>query len=839
VSDERVEAELRAWLVDHTESGVPDSLRRFLAELPSIQPDVDRVRRTGTARTFDRPRRGVLRLLVAAAAVVALAAGLGYGLSQRPGPPASNIPSSPPSRGSALPSGGPSTAVVDAALVDAERGWALTDVDLVWTDDGGASWTSIKPADVDARTIRAVHFIDERYGWIVWLSPDSSLATPTVERTTDGGRSWSVSHVPDAYPDGVGTVTIEAVDGGTVWIQVETVHSSASSIGGLYLSRDGGVSWVPGITMPGGWPVRFRSASDGWTLARPLRDELDATNDGGLTWHPVRIDLPPGHQQDAMSFDLPTFTGDASPSEAGVLPVTLFGPPDQGGDRTSTLAFYTTGDGGTSWRFAAAVGRTNRLGWGETFVSAIVDQSTWLVASIPDPSSLSKTADGGRTWTEVASTPLAAAVDQLRFVNTTTAWALAGAQLSATTDGGQTWAVLDPVARATVAPSPSGSLVAGPFRWNLVTSEGDLATYSVVGVIRRGDGTYLAMGFGQEVRVLRSQDGRTWTIEPGDPGLLAAATDHLTLVAGLAERSDVLVAVGSSALFDISSGDARAWTSSDGVRWQVAEPSKDLTDAAMEAVVAGPDGFVAVGSDGFPGGNTQLPGARGAAAWTSPDGKSWTRAPAQASFANAIMTGARRTPTGYVAWGQTLPFAHPGPPPPPIWTSADGIRWVRSGRGIADAGGPGTPISSVLSIGDRLVAVGTRQLPDALGAGNAPGAWTSVDGGRTWSTAVVEDGPATQPRSGGISDLAVDKPGLIAVGSIQPPSGQEGPGSAAVWRSSDGGSTWTRLPDDPTFGRAAMSRIVATSTGFIVFGSVDDPNAAANVALIWMAEPNP
>jgi photosystem II stability/assembly factor-like uncharacterized protein len=135
--------------------------------------------------------------------------------------------------------------------------------------------------------------------------------------------------------------------------------------------------------------------------------------------------------------------------------------------------------------------------------------------------------------------------------------------------------------------------------------------------------------------------------------------------------------------------------------------------------------------------------------------------------------------------------------------------------------------------------VGTRQLPDTLGAGNAPGAWTSTDGGRTWSAAVVEDGPATQPRSGGISDLAVDKPGLIAVGSIQPPSGQGWPGSAAVWRSSDGGSTWTRLPDDPTFGRAAMSRIVATSTGFIVFGSVDDPNAAANVALIWMAEPNP
>jgi hypothetical protein len=47
------------------------------------------------------------------------------------------------------------------------------------------------------------------------------------------------------------------------------------------------------------------------------------------------------------------------------------------------------------------------------------------------------------------------------------------------------------------------------------------------------------------------------------------------------------------------------------------------------------------------------------------------------------------------------------------------------------------------------------------------------------------------------------------------------------------------VPDDPSFARAAMSHIVATSTGFIVFGSVDDPNAPSNVALIWVAEHTP
>jgi photosystem II stability/assembly factor-like uncharacterized protein len=837
VSDERVESEVRAWLAGHTEARVPDSLRRFLADLPSVQQDVDRVRPGGVAPALPRQPQGVLRLLTAAAVVVALAAGLGYGLSQRPGPPASNAPASPPPGGSLPPTGAPATSVVDAALVDAEHGWALTDVDLVWTDDGGSTWTSIRPPDVVAATIRAVHFIDPRYGWIVWLAPDSGLATPTVERTTDGGRTWSVSHVPDAYPDGVGTVTVEAADAGTVWIQIESVHSSASSSGGLYLSRDGGVSWVPGITIPGAWPVRFRSQSDGWTPAGPLRDELDATTDGGLTWHPVRIDLPSGHGQDSMAFDLPTFTGDEGPNQAGVLPVTLYAPPgSSGGEQAATLALYTTADGGTTWRFAAAVGNTTALTVGVTIVSAIADQTTWLAAAIPERSSLSKTTDGGRTWAEIASPGLDGVVDRLRFVDASNGLALARRQLSATTDGGRAWHLLDPVARTSVGPSPSASVVAGPYRWELVSSEGEVATYDMTDVIGRRDGSYLAVAYGQEARVITSSDGRTWTVEPGDPGLLEASSDHSSIVEGVAEGATGFVAVGANVLFDGSSGDARAWTSADGIRWQAAEPPKSFTDASMESMVAGPDGFVAVGSDGYPGANIQLPGARGAAVWSSADGRSWARAPAQASFVGAIMTGVRTTSSGYVAWGQAIANTE-GPPQPPIWTSSDGIRWARA-SGITDAGGPGDPISSVLPIGNRLVAVGTRQLPDSLGAGSAPGAWLSIDDGRTWSASVVGDS-ADQTLSGGMLDVASDGSGLVAVGRLQPPNGQEGPGSAAVWRSSDAGSTWTQVPDDPSFSRSLMNRIVSRGTGFIVFGSIDDPNAAANVTLIWVAEPNP
>lgn len=796
-------------------------------------------------------RLGQRRLLalVAGAIVVAVGVGLIHGLNEPVGPSASGSPlpatpgPSPDRSAGPSPSAGVATPVVDAAPVDARHGWALTHDDLVSTDDGGATWRSIRPGNVAASTIRAVYFLDTRDGWVASWSPDDPAGRVTVNRTSDSGRTWMASHVPDRYLDGVGITSIDAIDPGTIWVQVQGVGSSASSFGGLYLSQDGGISWVPGITIPGGWPVRFSSPSDGWTFARPLRDELEVTADAGRTWQRAVIDPPPGHERDDVAFDLPTFTGDLGILLTGILPVTLYGPPDVvTGDRATTLAIYTTSDGGATWRFAASVGQTTALGEGATIASAILDPQEWLVASDPEKPALSRTTDGGRTWTDLEATGLDGFVDALRFVDATDGWALTQREgsnfhLSATSDGGRTWRPLDPVGRATAVPSPTPTAAARPYRWTLVSSEGMLATYAVEQVLRRRDGAYLAIAFGQDARILASPDGRTWTVEPADAGLLEASANHLSLVSWIAEGTSGFVAVGATAFDDISSGDARAWTSPDGIHWRAAERSAGMTDADMEAVTAGPDGYVAVGSDGFPGGNTQLPGARGAAAWVSTDGMHWTRAPAQPSFTGTIMTGLTREGSGYVAWGETIPN-DPAPALAPIWTSRDGLHWDRA-EGAADAGGPGASIARILSIPGGLVAVGTRRLADAAGGWLVPGAWTSTDGGRTWVPSPVDGDSTEAARSGGLWDVAADGSSLVAVGRLEAPDGQSGASSAAVWRSADRGRTWTRLPDDPSFANAGMSRILPVQAGFAVFGHANDPNAYESPDLIWVAEPSP
>lgn len=385
------------------------------------------------------------------------------------------------------------------------------------------------------------------------------------------------------------------------------------------------------------------------------------------------------------------------------------------------------------------------------------------------------------------------------------------------------------------SPAPSLPLAAGLYWWRLVSSTGDLAAYGVGPVIRRANGSLLAVAHGEEARVLTSPDGSTWTLEPADPGLLAASSNHISIVADVAEGPAGLVAVGATALDDISSGDARAWTSVDGLTWQAAPTAAGMVDAEMESVVAGRDGFVAVGSDGFPGGNTQLPGARGAAVWLSRDGRTWTRVPNQASFAGGVMFGVRRTSSGYVAWGEIHDPGGSTTPLPPIWTSADGLHWDRA-AGIADAGGPGNPIASIAVLGDRLVAVGSRQLPESAEGISVPAVWVSTDHGRNWTLAASPDELASTPTAGGLRDLSVSGSELLAVGYREVQPSEVGAGPALLWRSTDGAATWTALPDDPSFAGAIIQHVIGIDGGFVAFGSADDPNALSNPKLIWLGE---
>ena len=173
-------------------------------------------------------------------------------------------------------------------------------------------------------------------------------------------------------------------------------------------------------------------------------------------------------------------------------------------------------------------------------------------------------------------------------------------------------------------------------------------------------------------------------------------------VTGLAALPDgTLVAVGIAGDAKTATG-AVVWVSSDGETWTRTGDAAALDGMLMRAVVAGPSGLVAVGSD---------VGSSRAVVWTSPDGRAWTPVPDAPAFDNfglkIEMRDVASTPAGFVAVGHYL-FGTQYPAGA-IWISPDGTSWSRVPDVAAFSQGR---IGGVAAGGPGVVAVGNYGSPD-------------------------------------------------------------------------------------------------------------------------------
>ena len=175
--------------------------------------------------------------------------------------------------------------------------------------------------------------------------------------------------------------------------------------------------------------------------------------------------------------------------------------------------------------------------------------------------------------------------------------------------------------------------------------------------------------------------------------------------------------------------------SPDGRTWTRAKVD-DAAGRAMDQVVATDHGFVAIGEAeysfhaGFGG---------GAAIWTSPDGRTWTRAhdkrtPPRGTALGSVVAGAG----GFLAKASFEYSEGNTKPLPPvtagIWRSTDAIHWEPI---------PGTPlgVAQIVEVSDGFVAIGSKDTGDRA----QPVSWRSPDG-RSWTS--VEVPPRSACRMG-------------------------------------------------------------------------------------------
>jgi hypothetical protein len=80
-------------------------------------------------------------------------------------------------------------------------------------------------------------------------------------------------------------------DASTGWVAVKQATGSNFSLGTLFTTSDGGVTWIRS-NLPVADKVTFTEPQIGWAVGGPAGDQIFQTQDGGATWRDVRPDIP-------------------------------------------------------------------------------------------------------------------------------------------------------------------------------------------------------------------------------------------------------------------------------------------------------------------------------------------------------------------------------------------------------------------------------------------------------------------------------------------------------------------------------------------------------------------
>jgi photosystem II stability/assembly factor-like uncharacterized protein len=359
-------------------------------------------------------------------------AGCGVNVVSRAGSatPSSPVPRTPRRTPASTPLAGHS--LVAFHPLGISHGWAATASEVFWTQNGGVSWSTSGPSLPRGAQISTADFVDRQTGWVAAVINSQVLS---VFRTASGGKSWlqTTLSFSGGAPD-IKSTQFDFLTNSKGWLAVTPFGSVP--LGVLFTTADGGSSWSPASSpLPGGGPVFFQTALNGWTVGGAAQNLLFFTQDAGKTWQKQPMPLPSG-----LTDCQPNFTQPATffSSENGVL-VAQLSSGISGQPTCRGILVYLTSDGGRTW----TLGRTI-IGSGPAI--ALTSQTVLAL-------------DEGGSSPEVRSGPVGAGtlepqkalglprspliVNQLQSAGDKVVWAEvsyeSGSELFASLDAGLTW----------------------------------------------------------------------------------------------------------------------------------------------------------------------------------------------------------------------------------------------------------------------------------------------------------------------------------------------------------------------------------------------------------------
>ncbi len=258
------------------------------------------------------------------------------------------------------------------------------------------------------------------------------------------------------------------------------------------------------------------------------------------------------------------------------------------------------------------------------------------------------------------------------------------------------------------------------------------------------------------IAVWVSSDGRNW-IRVRHSAVFEGIGD--TLGQHVASDGEIVVAVGAESGGGEPDGDwsGAVWTSPDGTTWTRYADEAGLFDGAVVTdITRFRSGFVVVGFEG--GGCDSGSGV----VWTSPDGRSWTKAAVLADTQLAAVTAwdegllaVGHRPGAFCGGpGETAPKQR-GEDFADVWTSDDGATWTRLPTRDLAAPVDEAVLVDAADVGAGVLTVGsTLRYVDADDGGTEileewdPLAWFSEDGA-TWSDVSAAFDAAADPEDFG------------------------------------------------------------------------------------------